>query len=123
MRFLLRLAVTAAALWIAVLLVPGIEHDGPWVELFLVALVFGAVNAFVRPALKVLTCPLIVLTLGLFVFVLNALMLWLTGVLSTGLGLGFHVGGFIPALLGGLVVGIVSAVLNLFVGDEKRPAR
>lgn len=123
MRFLLRLAVTAAALWFAVLLVSGIEYDGPWVGLFLVALVFGAVNAFVRPVLKVLTCPLIVLTLGLFVFVLNALMLWLTGVLSTGLGLGFHVRGFIPALLGGLVVGIVSAVLNLFVGDEKRAAR
>jgi putative membrane protein len=121
MRFLLRLIVTAAALWVAVLLVPGIEHAGPWEHLLVVALVFGLVNAVVRPILVYLSCPLIVLTLGLFMFVLNALMLWLTGYVSGALGIAFDVRGFVPALLGGVVVGIVSAVLNIFVG--KKPPR
>lgn len=118
MRFLLRLAITAAALWVAVQFVVGIEYNGPWTHLFVVALVFGLVNAIVRPVLVAMTCPLIVLTLGLFVFVLNALMLWLTSALAAALGIGFHVDGFMPALIGGLVVGIISAVLNLFVKDR-----
>jgi putative membrane protein len=121
MRFLLRLLVTAAALWAAVQIVPGIEHTGPWEHLLIVALVFGVVNAVVRPILVYLSCPLIVLTLGLFMLVLNAIMLWLTGALSGAIGIAFDVRGFLPALLGGLVVGIVSAVLNLFVG--KKPQR
>lgn len=75
MKFLLRLLATAAALWIATQIVPGVEHTGPWASLLLVALVFGLLNAVVRPLLKLLTCPLILLTLGLFTFVINALML------------------------------------------------
>jgi putative membrane protein len=119
MKFLLRLAATAVALWVAVLLVPGIEYAGPWWHLLLVALVFGVVNAVVRPILLYLSCPLIVLTLGLFMLVLNALMLWLTGALSGALGIAFDVHGFLPAFVGGLVVGIVSAVLNIFVGKRR----
>jgi putative membrane protein len=118
MRFLLRLAITAAALYAAVVLVNGIDHTGPWYHLLLVALVFGVVNAIVRPLLVAMTCPLIVITLGLFALVLNALMLWLTSALSSSLGLQFHVSGFWPAFIGGLVVGIVSAVLNIFVKDR-----
>lgn len=120
MNFLIRLLITAAALWVAVQLVPGIEHAGPPVELIGVALVFGLVNAVIRPVLKLLTCPLVLLTLGLFIFVLNALMLWLTGALSQALGLEFLVDGFIPALIGGLVVGLVSTALNMLVGDKRR---
>lgn len=120
MRFLIRLLITAAALWVAVRFVDGIDYTGPLLHLLGVALVFGAVNAFVRPILVMLTCPLIALTLGLFVLVLNALMLLLTSALAGALGLPFHVDGFIPALIGGLVIGITSAVLNLFVADEKR---
>lgn len=120
MTFLIRLVITAVALWAAVALVPGIEHTGTYIELLGVALVFGIVNATIRPVLKLLTCPLILLTLGLFVFVLNALMLWLTGALSQALDLGFAVDGFIPALIGGLVVGLVSTVLNVMVGEEKK---
>lgn len=118
MRFLIRLVITAAALYAAVYLVPGITYDGPLLHLLIVAVVFGVVNAVVRPLLTALTCPLIVLTLGLFVLVLNALMLWLTGALSGALGIAFRVNGFVPALVGGLVVGIVSALLNLFVRDD-----
>jgi len=121
MRFLIRLLITAVALWAAVELIPGIEHSGPWLNLVGVALVFGIVNAVIRPLLLMLTCPLVLLTLGLFIFVLNALMLMLTGALSNALGLGFTVDGFLPALLGGLVVGLVSTALNIIVGDRERP--
>jgi putative membrane protein len=120
MQFLLRLLATAAALGAAVWLVPGIEHAGPLWHLLIVALVFGVVNAVVRPILLYLSCPLVVLTLGLFMLVLNALMLWLTGALSGALGIAFHVTGFLPAFIGGLVVGIVSALLNIFVGRRRK---
>lgn len=120
MSFLLRLVATAAALWVAVYLVPGISFAGPLWHLLVVALLFGIVNAIVRPILLTLTCPLVLLTLGLFIFVLNALMLWLTSALAAGFGLAFHVDGFIPALVGSLVVSIVSIVLNVFIGDGDR---
>lgn len=119
MRFLIRLLATAASLWVAVELVPGISYTGGILGLLGVALVFGFVNAVIRPILQVLTCPLVVLTLGLFVFVLNAFMLWLTSRLSLALGLGFVVDGFWAALVGALIVSIVSTVLNLFVGERE----
>lgn len=122
MKFLLRLVITAIALWAAVALIPGIEYHGePW-KLLLVALVFGAVNALIRPVLVVLSCPLIVLTLGLFVFILNALMLWITGQISTAFGLDFQVTGFFAAVFGGIVVGLVSTALNLMVGAKPESA-
>ena len=120
MRFLLRLIATAAALWVAVQFVPGIRWAGSPLGLLGVAVVFGLLNALVRPILTVLTCPLVVLTLGLFLLVLNALMLWLTALLSTRLGLGFTVDGFVPAFVGALVVSITSAILNVFVSEPKR---
>ena len=119
MRFLLRLVTTATALWVAVRFVPGITWAGGPLGLLGVAVVFGLVNALVRPLLALLTCPLMILTLGLFVLILNALMLWLTAALSEQLGLGFGVAGFIPAFLGALVVSITSAVLNIFVAADK----
>jgi putative membrane protein len=120
MRFLVRLIITAVALWAAVALVNGITFTGGWFSLLVVALIFGLVNAFVRPLLKLLTCPFILLTLGLFNFVINALMLWLTSALSSSLGLGFHVSGFAAAFWGALVVSIVSVLLSIFVPDEGR---
>jgi len=79
-------------------------------------------NVVVRPILKLLTFPFLILTLGLFIFVLNAVMLLLTSAASNALGLGFHVEGFVPALIGALVVSIISYGLSLFVGvgDDKR---
>ncbi len=120
MRFLLRLVMTAAALWVAVTYVPGLEYRGSWLGLLAVALVFGLVNAIVRPILFMMTCPLVLATLGLFVFVLNGLMLWLTAALSTQLGIDFQVRGIIPAILGALCVGIVSTILSIFVGDGSK---
>ena len=103
----------AAALWIAAHFVPGLAFTGTWPQLFMVAAVFGIANSTVRPVLTLLTCPLVVLTLGLFMFVINAMMLLLTGWLSEQWHLGFSVAGFWAAFLGGIVVGFVSLVLTL----------
>jgi putative membrane protein len=123
MQFILRLLATAAALWVAVALVPGIVYDGGIAGLLGVALVFGVVNAFIRPVLQVLTCPLVVLTLGLFVFILNAFLLWLTAQLAQALGIPFDVIGFWSALIGAILIAIVSTALNLFVGAAPRERR
>jgi len=120
MHFLIRLLVTAAALWVAERLVPGINYSGSSVGLLGVALVFGFLNAIIRPILYILTCPLMVVTLGLFVFVVNAIMLMLTSSLSGSLGINFHVDGFLPAFLGAIVIGLTSALLNLFVGEKDK---
>ena len=119
MRFILRLLITAAALWAATQFVSGISFDGDYRLLFAVALIFGVLNAIVRPILKLLTLPIVIITLGLFIFVLNAGMLWLTGFISDAAGLGFHVRGFRAAFLGALVVSVVSFTLSLFVGGRK----
>ena len=120
MGFLIRLLVNAAALWVATRIVPGVSYQGDVLPFLGVALVFGVVNAIIRPITKVLTFPIIILTLGIFIFVINGLMLWLTGSLSTSLGLGFHVTGFWAAFWGALVVSIVSTMLSMFVGDSDR---
>ncbi len=116
MRFVLRLLVTAAALAVAAYFVTGI-HAGGAGAVLLTALVFGVVNALIRPIVKLATCPFYVLTLGLFTFVVNALMLMLTGWLSGKLGIAFSVAGFWPAFWGSLVVSVVSALLAFFVPD------
>jgi putative membrane protein len=121
MQFLLRLLINAAALWVAIKIVPGVFHDGSTASLFVVALVFGVLNASVRPLLKLFTFPLLILTLGLFTFVINAFMLMLTSWVSGVLHIGFHVAGFGSAFLGALVVSLVSFLLSLFVKDRDRP--
>jgi putative membrane protein len=123
MLILWRLLINAAALWAATRVVPGISFDGDWRLLFVVALVFGVLNVCVRPILILLTLPLFILTLGLFTFVLNALMLWLTSAASDALGIGFHVEGFGAAFLGALVVTVVSFMLSLFVASSARERR
>jgi putative membrane protein len=117
---LLHWLMNAAALWVAAWLVPGLDFRGTVVELLLVAAVFGIVNSLVRPILTILTCPLIVITLGLFTLVINALMLLLTGALSERWGLGFTVSGFWAAFWGGLVVGLVSVVISLLLPGGKK---
>jgi len=122
-RLLIRLAINAAALWAATRIVPGITFDGDWRLLFAVALVFGILNAVVRPILKLLTFPILIITLGLFIFVLNAVMLWLTGVISDAAELGFQVASFRAAFLGALVVSVVSFALSLFAGSDREHRR
>lgn len=118
MRFLIRVVVNAVALAVATWLLAGITLTGAGaatrtVDLLLVAVVFGVVNAVVRPVVRLLSLPLIIVTLGLMLFVVNALMLLLTSALSGGLGLGFHVDGFGTALLGALVVTVATWLVEL----------
>ncbi len=119
-KLLIRLIVNAVALWVAVQLIPGLRYEGGAPTLLLVALIFGLVNALIRPLITALTCPLILFTLGLFVLVINGAMLALTAWLSQQFNLGFYVDSFGAALLGALVISIVSAVLSLFVADDNR---
>ena len=120
MRFVIRTLITALALWIAVEIVPGVNFQGEWIRLLLVALVLGVLNALVRPLLVLLSCPMLILTLGLFTLVINALILWLTSSLSARFGLGFHVSGFWAAFLGAFVISIVSFLLSVFAPDPER---
>ena len=118
LTFLVRLLTNAAALWVATRIVPGVTYTGGWMPILGVALVFGAVNAFIRPVAKILTFPIVILTLGLFLLVINGFMLWLTSALSDVLALGFHVQGFWPAFWGALVVSIVSGLLSLMTAEK-----
>ena len=115
MGFVLRVLINAAALWVAAAVIPGIVLRGLRYTL-LAALVLGLINAIVRPVLVFLTLPITLLTLGLFLFVLNAFCLWLTARLVPGL----DVRGFGAAFLGALVISAVSWILTAFVSDTGR---
>ncbi|WP_229071811.1 phage holin family protein [Actinoplanes sp. DH11] len=123
MGILIRLLITAVSLWIATLVIDGIDltsdsAGGKAGTLVAVAVIFGVVNAILRPIIKVLGCGLYVLTLGLIALVVNGLLFMLTSWIAGELGLGFHVDSFWPAaLLGALLVGVVSWVLNMLVPD------
>ena len=118
MKLLLRWLFAAIAIFAAVKLLPGLYFNGPWWQLGIVALIFGLLNALVRPMLTFLTCPLIIFTLGLFTLIINAAMLWLTAQTADALGINFRVHGFWSAFWGGLVISVISAVLNLLINDE-----
>jgi putative membrane protein len=118
--FIVRLAVNAAALWVATRVVPGVTYAGGWLHFLGVALIFGVLNTFVGFAAKLLTFPLILITLGVFILVINGLMLWLTSVVSEALGLGFRVEGFWPAFFGALVVSVVSTALGFMMRPRRR---
>lgn len=115
-RLVLRLIINALALWAAAWAVPGVTLRGELWELLVVAIVFGLVNALIRPVVKFLALPLLILTLGLLTFVLNAFMLWLTAALTENL----VVTGFWAAFWGALVVTVASFVLSLVLGEKAR---
>ena len=119
MRLILRIVINAAALWLAATVVPGI-HAGGVGSIFAIALVFGFVNVLIRPVMKLLTCPVILLTLGLFTLVVNALMLWLTAWIGKMFGIDFTVNGFVAAFLGALLVTVVSTILDWMLVREPK---
>lgn len=122
-RFLIRWAANAVAIWVAIRFVPGIVATERSVEAYIIiALILGLVNAIIRPIVALLTCPLIILTLGLGTLLINTAMFWLAGEIGARLGYGFTVDGFWPAFWGALVVSIVSAVLSSLVGGRRREA-
>lgn len=118
MRLIVSILINAAALWVAARFVPGI-HIGGWRSILATALLFGFVNALIRPVLKLLSCPIIILTLGLFTLVLNALMLELTAWFGRHLGIAFRVDGFVPAFLGALLISIVSTLLSWLLAPQR----
>ncbi|HEX4818022.1 MAG TPA: phage holin family protein [Nonomuraea sp.] len=125
MRFIIRTIAAAAALWVAVQLVDGITVNAPtnsasyWGVLLLVALIFGLINAIVKPIVKALGCAIIVLTLGLFLLVINAGMLLLTSWIAGQLDIPFHVDSFYPAAFwGAIIISVVSWLLGLLIPDN-----
>ena len=111
-RTLAQVLINAAALWVAVQIVDGIEFAGEWWELLIVALVFALINTFVRPALRMVAFPITLLTLGLFLLVINAALLLLTSAVAGELGIGFVVHDFLAALFGAILVSLVSLALS-----------
>ncbi len=120
-RFILRWAINAAAIFLAIRLVPGITLAGSLTGVVWLALILGLINAFIRPLLKLLTCPLIILTLGLFTLLINTFVFWLMGQVGNLVGIPITIDGFVPAFLGGLVVTIVSIVLSMVLREELHP--
>jgi putative membrane protein len=117
-RFILRLLINAAAIYAAIRLVPGIAMQSTsWISIFVLALIFGFVNALISPILKFLTCPMIILTLGLFTLILNTFLFWLTGQIGAWFGFGFTAGVW-ACFLGALVATIVNMILSSLLKDE-----
>ncbi|MFH1183422.1 MAG: phage holin family protein [Chloroflexota bacterium] len=122
-KFILRWLINAVALFLAIRFVPGIEFGGGWLGLLWLALIFGLVNAFLRPVLQLLTCPLILLTLGLFTVVINMILLRVTEWVGNAFGLGLTIDGWGPLFLGSLIISVVSIVLSLILKEELRGKR
>ncbi|HSM71849.1 MAG TPA: phage holin family protein [Anaerolineales bacterium] len=119
-KFILRLLINAVGLFLAVQIVPGINLEGDISSLLWLALIFGLVNALVRPALQLMTCALIILTLGLFTLVINTFLFWLTSVIGQSVGIALIINDPVwwNAFLGGLIVSIVSVVMTMILKDE-----
>ena len=118
MSFAIKVLITAAAVWVAVELVGGLEFDGTWVGLLAIAVVLGIVNAFARPIVTILSLPLVLLTLGLFLLVINGLMLALTIWISEGLNLGLTSTGFGATLIGAIIITVVSWIGEALLGVD-----
>ena len=124
-KFILRWVINAIALYLAILIVPGISLNSGIVSIIWLALIFGLVNALFRPLISILTCPLIMLTLGLFTLVINTFLFWLTSVIGQSFGLALVIAQPVwwNAFLGGLIVSIVSVILTLILKDEMKGRR
>jgi putative membrane protein len=117
--FLLNLSINIIAILAAVWLIPGIELQGPWWGLAVVALLFGLLNAAVRPFLMLLALPFVIVTLGFFMLVINALMLYLTSWLAQGFNIFFDIAGFGSALLGSVLISLISTALRVLSGESR----
>lgn len=122
MKLLIRWLATCIALLIAAWIVPGIRVERESFTVFaMMAIILGLVNAIIRPLLKMLSCTLIILTLGLFTLVINGVTLMLASWIARHwFNVGFYVDGFIPAFLGALIVSVVTVVLTTILGDDKQ---
>jgi putative membrane protein len=123
MNQVIQIAINAIALWAAVNIVPGMHFAGEWWKLVLVAIAFSLVNTYVRPILRALTLPISVLTLGIFLIVINAVMLLLVSAVSEQLKLGFTVADFGAAFLGAIVVALVGFLLAVLLVPARTAGR
>ena len=121
MKFLIRWVITIAALFVATAIVPGIRvaDTNAWIAFAVMALILGLINTFLRPVLQILSIGFIVLTLGIFLLIINAFTLWLSSRIAQAFGIGFYVDGFFAAFWGSLIVSLVSWLLSLFVRNDK----
>jgi putative membrane protein len=119
----IQILVNAGALYVADFLIGGITFIGEWWKFLLVALAFSLLNTYVRPILRILTLPISVITMGVFLLVINAAMLLLTSAISDQLSLGFNVADFGAAFLGAIVVAIVGWVLSMVIGVSRMPTK
>jgi putative membrane protein len=122
-NFIIRLIINAVALYVAVALLNGkglTPQTSNWLSFIWLALIFGLVNAILKPILTVLSCPILILTLGLGSLLINTLLFYLSGAIGTSFGVGFTVSGFWTAFLGALIVSVVSFILNTLLREEMR---
>lgn len=122
-KFLLRLLINTIALYAAIALLNGrgiTPQSENWTSLLWLALIFGIVNAILRPILVVIGCPIIILTLGLGSLLINTLLFYLSGVIGSNFGVGFTVSGFWPAFFGAIIVSVISFILSMLLKDELR---
>jgi len=125
-KLILRVLINMAALYAAFFLLGGNGlhvQDGSWLSLLWLAVIFGLVNALIRPVVMFAGCPVIILTLGLGTLLVNTLMFYLAGIIGSNFGVGFSVDGFWPAFLGALVVSVVSFVLSVILGADRKNRR
>jgi putative membrane protein len=125
MPFLLRVAVSAAALAVATAVLPGIQLTAgstisKVLTLIAVAVIFGVINAFLKPIIKTIGCLFYILTLGLVALVVNALLLWLVSVVAGWLSLPFHITGFVPAFLGAIIISVLTWLISVLIPDGKK---
>lgn len=113
-KLLIRLVINAVALWLAATIVGGIELSNNVLEILIVAIIFGLINALIKPFIKLISAPLIIATLGLFTLIINTFLLLLTSWLTDAL----QVDGLWPAFLGALIISVVSWLLSLFLADD-----
>ena len=116
MSQLIQIAINAVALYVAVVLVPGLDFHGEWWRFVLVAVAFSLVNTYLRPILRIVTMPISILTLGIFWFVINALMLKLASAFVPG----FSIQGFLPAFFGAIVLSLVNLFLKILAGGVQK---
>lgn len=116
---ILRIMINALSIGVAVKLVDGITFTGEWWKMIIIGIIFGLFNSLIKPVITFFSLPLIVLTLGIFILVINALMLLLTAKLSIPFNLGLHINGFLPALWGAIIISLISLLLSWFAGINK----
>ena len=125
-KALVRLAINAVALYAAIAILNGrgiTPQSENWVSLIWLALIFGVVNAVLKPVLTVVGCPILILTLGLGALLINTLLFYLAGLIATNFGVGFTMDGFWPAFFGSIIVSVVSFFLNVFLKDDRSDDR